>query len=99
MDRIAPKEVQVLYRNLGRVHVFTSPDLPGLHHAHMNLKTAFETLPEVVADLVHLQYKKSHHYSLDRAFEEFQETLRSPDEWPVFKLSADSAVTTAAVSV
>jgi hypothetical protein len=91
MDRIAPKEVQVLYRSLGRVHVFTSPHLPGLHHAHMDLRKAFDTLPDVVAELVELQYNQCHHYSLDRNFEAFEETLRSTSELPVFKLSVDRA--------
>lgn len=92
MTGIAPKEVRVLYRDLGQVHVFTSPDLPGLHHANVDIRKAYETLPALVAELVELQFKQHEHYRLDRDFDAFQATLNSSEEMPVFSLSAEPHV-------
>ncbi len=63
-----PDELDILHRQLGEVHVFTSPDLAGLHHAHVDLLILYDTLPAVVSDLVRLQWNEWELFVCDRPF-------------------------------
>ncbi len=89
----APKAICVTYRRVGPVHVFTSTDLPGLYHAHADLRTAFNTLNEVVADLVRHQFNEETHYTVDREFDRFEAELHEADRIPpIFKLTVDARI-------
>ncbi|MFN8727669.1 MAG: hypothetical protein ACK5XB_19235 [Rhodospirillales bacterium] len=86
----APKAICVTYRKVGLVHVFTSSDLPGLYHAHADLEAAFNSLIDVVADLVRHQFGEPTHYTVDRDFASFKAELLEADRVPpIFNLTAE----------
>jgi hypothetical protein len=48
----APDTVQVTYRNVDGVHVFTSEDVRGLYVAGRDLRQAYEEVPQALHDLL-----------------------------------------------
>lgn len=61
----APEELTLVHRRLegpNGVHVYTAPEMPGLHHAHFDLETARRTLPAVASELAARQYGRPAHY-------------------------------------
>jgi len=51
----APNPVRIFHRRAGCVHIFTSPELRGLHVGHSDLEQAFALIPEAVSGLVELE--------------------------------------------
>jgi hypothetical protein len=49
---MAPDTVQVMYRNVDGVHVFTSEDIRGLYVAARDLRQAYEEVPQALHDLL-----------------------------------------------
>lgn len=75
----APETVSIIYRKAGTVHVFTSPDLRGLHVGHQNLKRAFEMIPEAVSGVVELTCGIEAEYEPDLSYDEFRSRLDSDE--------------------
>lgn len=82
------QEIQVQYRDLGGIHVFTATALPGLHHAHRDLRTAFDTLPAVVNELVKRQFGLEPGYRAQTPFAEFSRAVDTLDTPPIVILES-----------
>jgi hypothetical protein len=72
---IVPAMVRIFYRHAGRVHVFTSPDMRGLHVGHSDLRQAFALIPQAVSGLVELETGVEAVYEAEVSFEEFEAQL------------------------
>lgn len=70
-----PETVSVFYRRAGNVHVFTSPDLRGLHVGHRDLRCAFDLIAQAVSGLVELKFGVVAGYEPERSFDEFLDRL------------------------
>ncbi len=82
------QEIQVQYRDLGGIHVFTATELPGLHHANRDLRRAFDTLPAVVNELVKRQYGLEPCYRAKSTFDDFEHTIETLDVLPIVILES-----------
>ena len=72
-----PAKITVLYRNIGTGHVFTSPDLDGLHVVRSELKPAYELLLTLVSALLHRRIggpKVKYHFA--KGFDAFAKAAR-----------------------
>ena len=67
-----PESVRIFHHRAGRVHIFTSRDLRGLHVGHADLGTAFELITEAVSGLVRLNTGVEAFYEPEMTFEEFR---------------------------
>lgn len=62
----APDTLRIFHKTLdGGIHVWTSPDLPGLYHAHKDYDAGLQTLPLVAADLVRHEFGQKMDYDID----------------------------------
>ena len=52
---MAPETVQVMYRNIDGVHVFTSDDVRGLYVADRDLRRAYSEVADALRDLMKYQ--------------------------------------------
>src|SRR3954463_11644000 len=68
----APNPVRIFHRRAGCVHIFTSPELRGLHVGHSDLKQAFTLIPEAVSGLVELETGIDATYEPGAPFEQFR---------------------------
>jgi hypothetical protein len=53
-----PENIEVVYRNLEGVHVFTSDQSVGLYVAHRNVLEAYDSIPEGLSKLNEAKYGK-----------------------------------------
>lgn len=51
-------DIKLEHRVVGALHVFTSPDLPGLYVAHADRETAERNIPEAVEMLRQMQARR-----------------------------------------
>jgi hypothetical protein len=73
-----PLKITVLYRPVGGAHVFTSPDIDGLHVARSELKPAYDLLLSVVAALLHRRLGGTRAlYHFAKGFEAFERAIRN----------------------
>ena len=81
-QQAAPAEVLVLYQPLEKdVHVFVLGNLPGLHHAHKDLRRAYDTLETAVNQLARHCFGDAVRYTLDQNFDAFRARLaREPSQ-------------------
>lgn len=70
-----PETVSVYYRRVGEAHIFTSPDLRGLHVGDSDLRDAFESIVDAVSGLVFLTFGVDTGYAPDITFEKFSRQL------------------------
>ncbi len=75
----APEIVNVTYRNIDGVHVFTSEDVRGLYVAGRDLRQAYEGVPEALHEL--MKYHK---------IEAFYRPMMTTDEFLRFVGHVDS---------
>ncbi len=75
----APKAVRIFYRPADNRHIFTSEDLPGLFLSETDLKHAFEILPKVVSDIVHLESGIQAQYLPNATLKELERKLDKLD--------------------
>jgi hypothetical protein len=68
----APNPVRIFHRRAGCLHIFTSPDLRGLHVGHSDLEQAFALIPEAVSGLVELESGIDAIYEPEAPFEQFK---------------------------
>lgn len=74
-----PSEIIIVYRGVGKTHVFTSPELRGFHIGSASLKTVFDTAPDALSKHVSLLFGSDVHYHLDMSFKEFEASLDSSE--------------------
>jgi hypothetical protein len=67
-----PSTVRIFHRRAGCVHIFTSPELRGLHVGHSDLEQAFALIPEAVSGLVELETGIDATYEPEAPFEQFR---------------------------
>ena len=67
-----PSTVRIFHRRAGHVHIFTSPELRGLHVGHSDLEQAFALIPEAVSGLVELETGIDAIYEPEAPFEQFR---------------------------
>lgn len=77
---VPPEAVRVLYNKAGVSHVFTSPDLPGLHIGHPDLRAAFDVIARAVGGLVAADYGVEAEYTCDLSFDEFRRLIEPKGE-------------------
>jgi hypothetical protein len=68
----APNPVRIFHRRAGCLHIFTSPELRGLHVGHSDLEQAFALIPEAVSGLVELETGIDAVYEPEAPFEQFR---------------------------
>lgn len=51
---VIPNEIYVVHQRRDVIHLFTSPDLPGLFIGSSDLKEAFDNVPDAVSGLVEI---------------------------------------------
>jgi hypothetical protein len=68
---LPPSEVNLIYRNVGRTHVFTAMELPGFHIGSSKLDYAFNKAAEALNEHVSKLYKCDATYQLEYDFESF----------------------------
>ncbi len=92
-----PETVQVLYKRAGQTHVFTSPDLNGLHIGNSDLEAAFKLIVDAISALVEADTGATTAYKFDMSFEEFETSIRPSQDGGVvdFNLLAPSLTATA----
>ena len=74
----SPLKITVLYRPVGGAHVFTSPDIDGLHVAQSNIRPAYDLLLSVVAALLHRRLGGARaRYHFAKGFEAFERAIRT----------------------
>ena len=83
MGSVAPYEVHALYSVQNGLHVFTSRELPGMVHANLDLRKAFESLSDTVGQMVSIRYGVSEHYRASVTFDEFKRTIDTPGSLPI----------------
>jgi hypothetical protein len=67
-----PSTVRIFHRRAGHVHIFTSPELRGLHVGHSDLEQAFALIPEAVSGLVELETGIEATYEPEAPYEQFR---------------------------
>ena len=77
-----PNPVRIFHRRVGCLHIFTSPDLRGLHVGHSDLEQAFALIPEAVSGLVELETGINATYEPEVPFEHFR--LKALDNEELF---------------
>jgi hypothetical protein len=50
--------VRLVHRVIGDLHVFTSPDVPGLYAAHPDKETAEKSVPEAIEMLQRMEERR-----------------------------------------
>lgn len=75
----APQAVRIWHKQVGASHIFTSPDLPGLHIGDPELRRAFDMISPAVSLLVEAIYGVEEEYVPDTSFENLEETLHTSE--------------------
>lgn len=68
---LPPSEVNLIYRNVGRTHVFTAMELPGFHIGSSQLEHAFNKATEALNEHVSKLYRCEATYQLEFKYEAF----------------------------
>jgi hypothetical protein len=76
-----PAEVTLVYREVGKTHVFTAPDLRGFHIGSSVLKNAYEQAVIALGQHVSRVFECSVAYRMARSFKEFENLLKKDDEF------------------
>lgn len=76
-----PVEVTLVYREVGKTHVFTAPDLHGFHIGSSVLKNAYEQAVIALGQHVSRVFDCNVAYRMDRSFKEFESLLKKDDEF------------------
>ena len=73
-----PQEITLVYRPVGKSHVFTSPssEMAGFHISHPSLKFAFNLAGYALGKHISELYQCSAVYEIEGSFEEFQGHLK-----------------------
>jgi hypothetical protein len=71
----APSAVGIYHRVVGDSHIFTSPDLPGMHVGHPDARAAFAMIAPAVGLLVGATYGVNAEYEPDIKCEDFMMSL------------------------
>jgi hypothetical protein len=70
-----PDKVQIAYKRTYRSHVFTSPDLKGLHVGGPDLLKAYQGIAPSVSALVEAMLGVNAEYEVDMTYEKFQQAI------------------------
>jgi hypothetical protein len=70
-----PPEVTLIYRELGKTHIFTVAELRGFHVGSSSRSFVFNQLAEALSEHVSLVYGCKAQYRLEVAYEEFEARL------------------------
>jgi hypothetical protein len=73
----APSEVNLIYRDVGKTHVFTALELPGFHIGSSQLEHVFTQATAALNEHVSRLCKCEAKYQLDYTFEEFLAQIQS----------------------
>lgn len=76
-----PAEVTLVYREVGKTHVFTAPDFRGFHIGSSVLKTAYEQAVIALGEHISRVYNCPASYRIERSFKEFETLLKKEDEF------------------
>lgn len=68
---LPPSEVNLIYRNVGKTHVFTAMELPGFHIGSSRLEHAFNKATEALNEHVSKLYKCEATYQLEFDYDAF----------------------------
>jgi hypothetical protein len=71
-----PSQVTLVYREVGKTHVFTAIECRGLHVGSKDLKDAFENAIDALGQHVSLLYKSNVEYEAEITFEEFLDHMK-----------------------
>ena len=71
MQVLPPSEVNLIYRNVGRTHVFTAMELPGFHIGSSLLEHAFNKAAEALNEHVSKLYRCEATYQLEFKYDAF----------------------------
>lgn len=74
-----PKEIDLVYREVGKTHVFIAPKLRGFHIGSSSLEKAFGLAIEALGQHVTRLTKTPAAYQVDCTFSEFRKHLSEPD--------------------
>lgn len=73
----APAEVNLIYRNVGKTHVFTALELPGFHIGSSQLAHVFHQATAALNEHVSKLCKCEAKYKLDYSYEGFLAQIQS----------------------
>ena len=73
----APAEVNLIYRNVGKTHVFTALELPGFHIGSSMLEHVFQQATDALNEHVSKLCKCEAKYKLDYSYEGFLAQIES----------------------
>jgi hypothetical protein len=85
-----PKEVTLVYRNLGMTHVFIAEDFRGFHVGGPTLREALDTALHALGKHIKLLYDLPApvQYKLDGTLGEFEDRLQDPNAPLNFSVTA-----------
>lgn len=78
-----PSEVTLVYRELGKTHVFTAQELKGLHIGSSSLQTAFEQAIIALGEHVSRVFGCDAEYEAELSYDDFQRHLRADSASPL----------------
>jgi hypothetical protein len=72
-----PQEVNLIYREVGKTHVFTAAELRGFHIGSESLAFAYENLAQALSEHVSRVFGCEAKYCIEGSFDEFRHHLGS----------------------
>jgi hypothetical protein len=69
---LPPTEVNLIYRNVGKTHVFTALELPGFHIGSSKLEHVFKQATDALNEHVSRLYKCDAKYQIEFTYEAFR---------------------------
>lgn len=80
VTKTPPTSVTLIYRAIGKTHVFTAQEFKGFHIGSSSLRKAYEQAIKALGEHVSLIYGQSVEYETRQTYEAFQRKLSGIDD-------------------
>ena len=77
---VPPKEIELVYRQVGSSHVFTAPSIEGFYYGSASLETTFNEAAEALSMHVSRMFRVEAQYRLGVSFAAFKDHLAAEED-------------------
>jgi hypothetical protein len=75
-----PAEIELIYKQIGKSHVFTAPSVGGFYYGSTSLEKTFNEAAKALSMHISRLYKVHTDYHLDSSLSAFKDHLSADDE-------------------